>query len=128
VGYIETSEGIHAVEWSGGSIIKLGDLPGIAFASVAYSINDAGQAAGYIQTSQAAEWSGGGAINLGLLPGATYGAALGINGAGQVVGFSFVQPPTPPPLPIHEPSTWAMTLAGFAGLAFAGYRQAKHAA
>jgi hypothetical protein len=65
------------------------------------------------------------AINLGLLPGAAYGAALGINDAGQVVGFSFVQPPTPPPLSIPEPSTWAMMLAGFAGLAFAGYHRAK---
>jgi hypothetical protein len=26
---------------------------------------------------------------------------------------------------VPEPSTWAMMLAGFAGLAFAGYRRAK---
>jgi hypothetical protein len=29
--------------------------------------------------------------------------------------------------PVPEPSTWAMLLAGFAGLGFAGYRRAKQA-
>jgi hypothetical protein len=43
--------------------------------------------------------------------------ALGINDAGQVVGTSFNTVP--------EPSTWAMMLAGFVGLGFAGYRRAK---
>jgi hypothetical protein len=32
-----------------------------------------------------------------------------------------------PPAIVPEPSTWAMMLAGFAGLALAGYRRAKAA-
>ena len=39
----------------------------------------------------------------------------------QVVGDSQFFVPPPPAGP--EPSTWAMTLFGFAGLAFAGYRR-----
>lgn len=57
----------------------------------------------------AVEWNGGGIINLGP------GVAYGINDVGQVVGQR----------PVPESSTWAMTLLGFAGLAFAGYRRAK---
>jgi PEP-CTERM motif len=41
--------------------------------------------------------------------------------AGQVVGDSQFFVPPPPAVP--EPSTWAMMLFGFAGLAFAGYRR-----
>jgi probable HAF family extracellular repeat protein len=37
----------------------------------------------------AAEWSGGAPINLGALPGSSGSAALSINDAGQVVGYSF---------------------------------------
>jgi PEP-CTERM motif len=33
-------------------------------------------------------------------------------------------PPDPPTVSIPEPSTWAMLLLGFVGLAFAGYRKA----
>jgi uncharacterized membrane protein len=68
-------------------------------------------------TYYATEWSGGSSINLGALPGAALSVALGINDTGQVVGFSGI--------PAPEPSTWAMMLFGFAGLAFAGYRRAK---
>jgi hypothetical protein len=35
--------------------------------------------------------------------------------------------PHPAPPPVPEPSTWAMMLIGFAGLAYAGYRKAKSA-
>jgi uncharacterized membrane protein len=65
----------------------------------------------------ATEWSGGSVINLGGLPGYMGSAADGINDAGQVVGSTYFSAP--------EPSTWAMTLIGFVGLAFAGYRRAK---
>ena len=55
----------------------------------------------YCADEFAAEWSGGRVINLGP------GEALGINDAGQAVGYSnFVVP---------ESSTWAM-MFGFAGL------------
>jgi hypothetical protein len=37
---------ICATEWSGGSAIKLGGLPGNYSGSTAYGINDAGQAVG----------------------------------------------------------------------------------
>jgi hypothetical protein len=56
---------------------------------------------------------GGSVINLEGLLGAGFSEAFGINDAGQVVGLSVVP----------EPSTWAMMLVGFAGLAFAGYRR-----
>jgi uncharacterized membrane protein len=107
-----------ATEWSGGSIISLGDLLG-STNNEAIGINDAGQVVGSgdgIDGFLAVEWSGGSVINLGSPPGFD-SAADGINGAGQVVGVSFLMVP--------EPSTWAMMLAGFAGLGLAGYRRAK---
>ena len=71
----------------------------------------------------ATEWSNGQVISLPFLPGFTFaGRALGINDAGQVVGFSDVVANRVP-----EPSTWAMMLIGFAGLGYAGYRQSKRA-
>jgi uncharacterized membrane protein len=91
-------------------------LSSLSTLSEADSINDAGQAVGRSivdGVEYAVEWSDGNIINLGL------GRAYGINNAGQVVGY------TSPPPPIPEPSTWAMMLLGFAGLAFAGYRRAK---
>jgi probable HAF family extracellular repeat protein len=77
----------YAVEWSGGSLIKLEDLPG-STGSVAASLNDAGvvgESAGY-----AAEWSAGRVINLQGLPGSSLSEAESINDSGQVVGFSVV--------------------------------------
>jgi probable HAF family extracellular repeat protein len=111
----------QAVEWSGGRVIDLGGLPGFSL-SEAVSINYAGQVVGFSVVdgvTYATEWSGDTVINLGL-PDAGYSAAESINYAGQVVGESSeFQPPVP------EPSTWAMMLLGFAGLALAGYRRAK---
>src|ERR1700722_16173763 len=67
--------------------------------------------------------SGAMAISLawGGLPRFIGSSAAGINDAGQAGGISFVSPPLPTP----EPSTWAMMLAGFAGLGYAGYRRAR---
>jgi uncharacterized membrane protein len=80
-----------ATEWSGGSIINLEGLPG-STDSVAYAINDAGQAVGNstIGVTFATEWSGGSVVNLGGLSGSYASSANGINGAGQVAGFSFL--------------------------------------
>ena len=81
-----------ATEWSGGSVINLGALPGSTY-SFALGINDAGQTVGVSGVGgvgAATEWSGGGVINLGALPGSTSSAATGINDAGQTVGYSGV--------------------------------------
>jgi hypothetical protein len=55
------------------------------------------------------------------------GLFFGQGGGGG--GGSFVWDPSSlsaqPTLSIPEPSTWAMALVGFAGLGYAGYRQAK---
>jgi probable HAF family extracellular repeat protein len=112
-----------AAEWSGGSVINLANLPG-AIGSTASDINDAGLVVGSTAIGEfqyATEWSGSSIIDLGALPGYTYSFAQGINDVGQAVGYSlFIPPPAVP-----EPSTWAMMLVGFAGLARAGYRRAK---
>jgi probable HAF family extracellular repeat protein len=113
---------VYATEWSGGSVIKLGGLPG-STDSQALGVNDGGQTAGYsagLGFLSAIEWSGGSVIDLGGLPRSILSEATGINEAGQVVGFSDVPPMTAP-----EPSTWAMMLFGFGGLALAGYRRAN---
>ncbi len=116
-----------ATEWTGGTIINLGGLSG-STGSEALDINEAGQVVGYSDFldghTSATEWSGGlggSIINLGGLPGSTFSEATGINDAGQVAGFSFAFNHSPVP----EPSTWAMMLAGFAGLVFAGYRRSE---
>jgi probable HAF family extracellular repeat protein len=115
----------YATEWSGGSVIELGGLPGSTDSGAA-GINDAGQVVGFSVVDGtdvfAIEWDGGSVINLGGLPGSVDSSASAINNAGQVVGSSLF-----PPLPIAvpEPSTWAMMLLGFAGLAFAGYRRSE---
>jgi hypothetical protein len=69
----------------------------------------------------AVEWSDGSGSTLGGIPGYLEqgSEAFGINESGQVVGY--VQTG----FPIPEPSTWAMTLLGFAGLSLAGYHRAK---
>jgi probable HAF family extracellular repeat protein len=61
-----------ATEWSDGSIINLGGLPGFD-ASFAFAINDTAQVVGVSQLSdgtlRATEWSGGSIITLGGLSG-----------------------------------------------------------
>jgi hypothetical protein len=61
-------------------------------------------------------------------PGSASTTINGVNGKGDIVGFyttandtvvGFVGTPVP------EPSTWAMMLAGFAGLGFLGYRKVR---
>jgi len=49
---------------------------------------------------------------------------LSVGGCGGGGSFVWLQPSTPSAA-VPEPSTWAMMLAGFIGLGFAGYRRAK---
>jgi hypothetical protein len=42
--------------------------------------------------------------------------------SGDGFGFTYALVDPPPAVAIPEPSTWAMMLVGFVGLAFAGYR------
>jgi uncharacterized membrane protein len=118
---------ISATEWSGGSVINMEGLSGFTL-SEAFGMNSAGEAVGYSRVDLqevATEWTGGlggSIINLKGLPGSLNNRAYGINDEGQVVGWS-QDPFIPPPLPVPEPSTWAMMLLGFAVLGYAGYRR-----
>ena len=61
--------GIFATEWSNGTIINLGGLPG-STRSEAYGIKDAGQVVGFSVVNgvdYATEWSSGQVINLSRL-------------------------------------------------------------
>jgi probable HAF family extracellular repeat protein len=121
VGYSFVGGIVYATEWSGGNVINLANLPG-ATGSIANDINDAGLVVGDSNvggTHYATEWSGNSIIDLTGLPGYSSSEAIGINDVGQVVGDSGFPPAVP------EPSTWAMVLIGFGGLAFAGYRRSK---
>lgn len=77
------AQSIFATEWSNGTVINLGGLPG-STRSEAYGINDAGQVVGFSVVNgvdYATEWSNGQIINLGG------GIGYAINNAGQVVGI-----------------------------------------
>jgi hypothetical protein len=62
----------------------------------------------------------------------TLDPASGVATAGPpltgATGHFYALAPYPIPTAIPEPSTWALVLAGFAGLAFAGYRGSQRAA
>jgi len=91
VGYSGLAFGItHAFQWENGKMIDLGTLPGDN-GSIAYDINDSGQAIGYssnniTKQSHATLWSSGQVTDLGTL-GGNQSAAVAINNKGQVVGF-----------------------------------------
>ncbi|MEG5057663.1 MULTISPECIES: DUF3466 family protein [unclassified Microcoleus] len=91
VGYSGLAFGItHAFQWENGQMIDLGTLPGYN-GSIAYDINDTGQAIGYssnstLKQSHATLWSNGQITDLGTL-GGNISAAVDINNKGQVVGF-----------------------------------------
>ena len=82
-----------ATEWSGGSAVSLGSLPG-SWEGIPHGINDSGEVVGVSLfnggVAYATEWIGGSIINLGGLPGSTSSDAWAINGAGQIVGTSDV--------------------------------------
>ena len=140
VGYSVTTSGMDAVLWSpSGKATVLQDVGGRGF-SYADAINDAGWSVGGSCTASncfgedagedAVLWSPSGkATDLGAVlgPAWSWTEAVGINNSGDIIGYGiyhggqygFLLTSVP------EPSTWAMLLAGFAGLGFAGYRRAK---
>lgn len=83
----------HAFLYSGGAMKDLGTLGGSS--SNGYGINSGGQVVGQARTATGAShafwYNGTSMIDLGTLPGGSLGsAALGINGNGQIVGWSYV--------------------------------------
>ncbi len=85
----------HAVLYSAGSYIDLGDLPGGDDFSSAYAINDLGQVVGKSDVaggSHAFLWEDGKLTDLGVLPGKgcmNLSKAHDINNSGQVIGYSY---------------------------------------
>jgi probable HAF family extracellular repeat protein len=93
VGYSGLRVGItHAFIWDKNNLMQdLGTLSPDYKDSIAYDINDAGQAVGAsssstLQQVHATLWSNGQVINLGTL-GGNQGTAVAINNKGQVVGY-----------------------------------------
>jgi hypothetical protein len=139
VGYSAIPGGYEAVLWSSsGAATVLKNIGGQSF-SIALAINASGDSVGYSDTASGSEavlWSPDGkATNLGAALGSLWSdtEAVGINKTGDIIGFGdyegkvqgflLVDPATPAP----ELSTWAMLVAGFIGLGFAGRRRAaKH--
>jgi uncharacterized membrane protein len=79
---------VCATEWSSGSVVSLGGLPGFT-SSEADGISGTGLVVGDSVVggvNYATEWNSGSVINLGGLPGSTENLALGVNDAGQAVG------------------------------------------
>ena len=105
---------VYATEWSGGSVIDLGGLPGTT-GSFALGINDAGQVVGYSFVGGVASTPPSGAAAASSTSAACRAArsyASGINDAGQVVGYSVVGDlPTPPSGAAAASSTSARAVA-----------------
>jgi probable HAF family extracellular repeat protein len=88
-GQVVGTAGQRAFLWQHGVTTDLGTQGG-GF-PVAKDINDAGQVVGWATVEQGQHaflWSDGVMIDLGTLPGGSYSRALGINSAGEIVGFS----------------------------------------
>lgn len=83
---------VHATLWSGGRIIDLGTLRGTLGYSAAVAINDSGVIVGGGEWKNYAYhailWKDGTITDLGTLHGHGESFALGINNAGEVVGYS----------------------------------------
>jgi hypothetical protein len=100
---------------------------------VALGVNDLGEIVGFYvdaMHNQHGYIDNNGVFTSFDPPGSRSTTINGINDKGDIVGFytdpqdnvdGFVGSPVPEPVP--EPSTWAMMLAGFAGLGLLGYRK-----
>ena len=128
VGTSMASMNFEAVLWSSTGDVTALDSPGW---SEAYGINDSGQIVGWSLAAsgsrEAVLWASTGVgTDLASILGGdwTSSTATAINDQGDIVGggnymgssAGFLLTPSTVP----EPSTWAMTLVGFAGLGFAG--------
>ncbi|MEQ1570074.1 MAG: hypothetical protein ABMA64_30855 [Myxococcota bacterium] len=83
------SGGEAATAWDGGILTELAPPP-----SIAVAVNAVGDAVGWtgnFGATRPALYRGGATIDLGLLPDFTSGEAMGINGAGRIVGSNFRQ-------------------------------------
>jgi hypothetical protein len=137
VGYSQTafspSAAYDAVLWS-----PAGKATVLKDGSQANAINDAGWSVGLANGDDAMAWSPSGkATDLGAVlgPAWTLTDAVGINNSGDIIGYGhyrggiygFLLTPDSALFAAPEPSTWAMMLAGLAGLGFAGYRRERSA-
>jgi len=85
-------EDFHALLWTHGTVIDLGNLGG-TMNNLSQDINNQGQVVGFSNlpgdtTTHAFFWQNGVMTDLGTLPGDFSSFAAGINGKGQVVGTS----------------------------------------
>jgi probable HAF family extracellular repeat protein len=85
------SQNNHAVLWENGSVVELPNLGNTSLGNEAFAINNRGEIAGTVSSSDgttfyAALWHNGILKNLGTFPGDLAAIATGINDKGQVVG------------------------------------------
>jgi PEP-CTERM motif len=113
----------------GGTITEI-DPFGSTFTQ-ALGVNDLGEIVGFYTngTGQHGYIDNGGVFTSFDPPGSASTTINGINDKGDIVGF-YTNPTTDTVdgfvgTPVPEPSTWAMMLAGFAGLGFLGYRKVR---
>ena len=101
-------------------VYTLLSVPGSS-ATHAFGVNDSGQIVGTYVSSSGQEFGFlyvDGTYTTLSFSESLNTSAVAINDLGQILGSAN---PIPPPASIPEPSTWAMMLLGFSGLAFAGY-------
>jgi hypothetical protein len=83
-----------------------------------------GGGGGYSGGGGGSSGSGGGGGGGGSFIAPAFTNTFGLDGANAGNGFVTIDPVTPA---VPEASTWAMMLAGFAGLGYAGWRKARQA-
>jgi PEP-CTERM motif len=113
-----------------GGTIQTVDPFGSTFTQ-ALGVNDLGEIVGFYTngTGQHGYIDNNGVFTSFDPPGSASTTINGINDKGDIVGF-YTNPATDTVdgfvgTPVPEPSTWAMMLAGFAGLGFLGYRKVR---
>jgi len=138
-GQVVGQYGGSAAVWSNGSVTSFPSPPPTGGPGEAFDINDAGVVVGtgdIYGVLLATEWINGALYVFGGSGEVIDREALGINEAGQVVGWADYSDHTNAilwnqndlivptlTLSVPEPSTWALMLLGLAGLAYAGYRR-----